>query len=204
MRDILELLFFPLLVIVVLVVLFLTCVVLPWTNRSRIHHLKAEMNELKNQLQQIFTFLKQEGVKIPLDIINLWQQRQYVQPFNRNSIPDLAAEDTVLKQHVTCSEKKAPNKQKEKVSFEQQFGASFSVWIGGIALALAGFFMIKYSIETGLLTETVRIVLGLIFGCGLLYAANWVRSKSHFANGTQIAQALFYIFAFLQLPAFMI
>src|SRR5215510_5245828 len=49
------------------------------------------------------------------------------------------------------------------VDLERQFGARLPVWIGGIALALAGFFLVRYTIEIGLLTETVRVVLGGIF-----------------------------------------
>ena len=36
-------------------------------------------------------------------------------------------------------------------SFEERFGASWVVWIGGIALALGGIFMVQYSIEAGLI-----------------------------------------------------
>lgn len=57
-------------------------------------------------------------------------------------------------------------------------------------MALAGFFLVKYSIETGLLSPTVRVALGMMFGGGLLYAADWVRKRPAFANGARIAQAL--------------
>ncbi|WP_333023933.1 DUF2339 domain-containing protein [Wolbachia endosymbiont of Pentidionis agamae] len=147
---------------------------------------------MKNQIQKISAFLKQDGMELSLDTkvqSDAHQQTQYVQPSSKKSIPDQITQEVKSKQFAACSKKQVPNKQKN-ISFEQQFGASFSVWIGGIALALAGFFMIKYSIETGLLNETVRIVLGLIFGCLLLYSANLVRSKPQFANGIRIAQAL--------------
>jgi uncharacterized membrane protein len=74
-------------------------------------------------------------------------------------------------------------------SFEEQFGAKLPVWIGGLALILAGFFLVKYSIETGLLSPVVRIVLGLCFGGGLLAAAQWVLRRS-VADGTRLAQVL--------------
>ncbi|MGX9891698.1 MULTISPECIES: DUF2339 domain-containing protein [unclassified Wolbachia] len=50
--------------------------------------------------------------------------------------------------------------------------------------------MVKYSIEIGLLGPNVRIILGLIFGISLLYAANWVHTRPKFANGMRIVQAL--------------
>lgn len=74
--------------------------------------------------------------------------------------------------------------------FERQFGGNAFVWLGGIALALAGFYMVKYSIEIGLLNPTVRLVLGFILGVAFLAGASAVRQRKNFANGTRIAQAL--------------
>ena len=62
--------------------------------------------------------------------------------------------------------------------------------VGGVALALAGFFLVKYSIEHDLLSPLARVLLGSALGVGLLGAAGWVRSKPDFANGRRIAQSL--------------
>ncbi len=74
--------------------------------------------------------------------------------------------------------------------FEREFGARLPVWIGAVALAFAGFFLVKYSIEMGLLGYTVRVVMGLIFGSCLLIAAEAIRQQPQFANGGRISQAL--------------
>ncbi|MEZ0259608.1 MAG: DUF2339 domain-containing protein [Alphaproteobacteria bacterium] len=75
--------------------------------------------------------------------------------------------------------------------FEWQFGRRLPVWIGGVAIALSGFYLVKYSIEQGLLTREVRIFLGFIMGCILIYGARYIRlQKSGMADGTRIAQAL--------------
>lgn len=84
----------------------------------------------------------------------------------------------------------ARKEEKEHGGFEIQFGAKLPVWFGGIALAFAGFYLVKYSIDVGLLTPFVRVVLGALFGLGLLAAGKFVRGKENFANGTRIAQAL--------------
>jgi uncharacterized membrane protein len=75
-------------------------------------------------------------------------------------------------------------------TFEQQFGVRLPVWLGGAALALAGFFLVKVSIERGWLSPPVRVILGLAFGAWLLYAADWMRRKDGTPNGFRIAQAL--------------
>ena len=51
------------------------------------------------------------------------------------------------------------------------------VWIGGLTLALGGFFMVRYSIEAGLLGPGVRTMLGGLFALALLAAGEWTRRK---------------------------
>jgi uncharacterized membrane protein len=77
-----------------------------------------------------------------------------------------------------------------RATLERQFGGRAFVWLGGIALAFAGFFLVKYSIDTGLLTEKVRVILGVLFGLALLGGSHWVRQQKDMADGTRIAQAL--------------
>jgi uncharacterized membrane protein len=49
------------------------------------------------------------------------------------------------------------------------------VWIGGLTLALGGFFLVRYSIEAGLLGPAVRTVLGGLFALALLIAGESTR-----------------------------
>ena len=60
---------------------------------------------------------------------------------------------------------------------EERLGTRWVVWIGGLALALGGFFMVRYSIEAGLLGPGVRVFLGGLFALGLLGAGEWTRRK---------------------------
>lgn len=83
----------------------------------------------------------------------------------------------------------APKPARSK-TLERQFGGRAFVWLGGVALALAGFFLVKYSIDTGLLTESVRVVLGILFGVALLAGSQAVRRREKIADGVRIAQAL--------------
>ena len=60
-------------------------------------------------------------------------------------------------------------------SFEERFGASWVVWIGGLALALGGIFMVQYSIEAGLIGPGVRVFLGGLLATALIAAGEWMR-----------------------------
>jgi uncharacterized membrane protein len=73
---------------------------------------------------------------------------------------------------------------------ERQFGAVLPVWIGGIALAFAGFFMVKYSIENALVGPTMRVILGGLLGGGLIAAAHWIGYRSRVESAERIAQSL--------------
>jgi uncharacterized membrane protein len=61
--------------------------------------------------------------------------------------------------------------------FEERIGTRWVVWVGGLTLALGGFFMVRYSIDAGLLGPGVRTMLGGLFALALLAAGEWTRRK---------------------------
>ena len=65
-----------------------------------------------------------------------------------------------------------------------------AVWIGGVALLMAGFFMIKYSIDSGWLTPAVRIWLTTTFGVALCVAGHLVTLKTTIRANKRIGQSL--------------
>ena len=65
--------------------------------------------------------------------------------------------------------------------FEERIGTRWVVWVGGLTLALGGFFLVRYSIEQGLLGPGVRVLLGGLFALALLAAGEWTRRKESFA-----------------------
>ena len=60
---------------------------------------------------------------------------------------------------------------------EQLLVENWLVWLGGATLALGGAFLVKVSIDYGLLTPVVRVVMGIALGFGLSVAAEWVRRR---------------------------
>jgi uncharacterized membrane protein len=66
--------------------------------------------------------------------------------------------------------------------FEERLGTRWVVWIGGLTLALGGFFLVRYSIEAGLVGPRVRIMLGGLFALALLGAGEWTRRKESISD----------------------
>ena len=68
------------------------------------------------------------------------------------------------------------------MGFEERFGTQWVVWIGGLALALGGFFLVRYSIEQGLLGPGVRVTLGALLAIALIGFGEWERRNSRLAG----------------------
>jgi uncharacterized membrane protein len=74
--------------------------------------------------------------------------------------------------------------------FEDIFGRLLPIWAGGVTLAVAGFFIVRYSIEAGLLTPPVRVLLSFLFGIGLLVGAEAAYRFERFVADERVRQAL--------------
>jgi uncharacterized membrane protein len=199
-------------VLIVLAILGLVLVylILPWINFGKIQVLRREIAHLKRDMAQLQTRSKVPGD----DGAAQFQaeantepaegghrvEKTYMRPPEPITSPSTASASEGGSFNSGISRKRPLNLHSETPAenpveersegFEHQFGRRASVWLGAVALALAGFFLVKYSIEIGLLSPTVRVTMGIIFGSGLLYAGNHIRMKPGFANGRRIAQAL--------------
>jgi uncharacterized membrane protein len=75
--------------------------------------------------------------------------------------------------------------------FEQKLVENWLVWLGGAALALGGAFLVKLSIDYGLLTPAVRVFLAAMLGIALSGGAEWLRRREPAdATASYVPQAL--------------
>ncbi|SIO31052.1 DUF2339 domain-containing protein [Halodesulfovibrio marinisediminis] len=168
------------------------------TNRTLINKLLEEAERLNSIVQELTTILEIEGSYAPETLKT--ELSLHVTPAYDVPAPAIATENAVAdgeeleftfeKEEPVSTPDEAKPTSKGNIGFEQQFGVRLPVWIGGIALTLSGFFLVKYSIDMNLLTPPIRVILGGLLGGILLYGAEWVRRKPHFANGIRIAQSL--------------
>ncbi|ANU07084.1 DUF2339 domain-containing protein [Paraurantiacibacter namhicola] len=100
--------------------------------------------------------------------------------------------DTELDAGIEEADEAAPRSayKAPEFDFEEIFGRRLPIWAGGIALAVAGIFLVLYSIENGLVTEPVRVALSFVFGIGLLGAAEAAHRMAHRVSDPRVGQAL--------------
>jgi uncharacterized membrane protein len=71
----------------------------------------------------------------------------------------------------------APPDAVGRPGLEETLGTRGAVWVGGIALALGGLFLVRYSIEQNLLSPVTRVALGGLFALLLAGAGEWLRRR---------------------------
>ncbi|MDH3283479.1 MAG: DUF2339 domain-containing protein, partial [Acidobacteriota bacterium] len=91
----------------------------------------------------------------------------------------------------------APTPAPKGPGMEERLGARLPVWIGSVALALAGVFIVKYTFDRGLLGPTTRVAFGLIFGVSLLAFGEWFRRKDRRIAAGVTAAAIADLYASL-------
>ena len=70
----------------------------------------------------------------------------------------------------------------QQIGFEERFGTRWVVWVGGVALALGGIFLVRYTIQQGLIGPGVRVFLGACWPLALVAAGEWTRRKENLSG----------------------
>ena len=96
--------------------------------------------------------------------------------------PATAEPETATPEVETAASAAPPSLPPAEPGFEERIGTRWVVWIGGLTLAIGGFFLVRYSIEAGLLGPRVRVVLGGLFALALLGAGEWTRRKESISD----------------------
>lgn len=68
------------------------------------------------------------------------------------------------------------------MGFEERLGTQWTVWVGGVALAFGGFFLVRYSIEQGWFGPGMRVFLGGLLALALIAAGEWARRRENLSG----------------------
>ncbi|MER9946760.1 DUF2339 domain-containing protein [Mesorhizobium sp. M0047] len=69
----------------------------------------------------------------------------------------------------------APARAARQSDVETALGTRWAVWVGGIALALGGLFLIRYTIEAGIFGPGVRLTMAAVLGLVLVAGGEFIR-----------------------------
>ncbi|WP_158298855.1 DUF2339 domain-containing protein [Sphingomonas psychrotolerans] len=119
---------------------------------------------------------------VPLETVDILP----VEPVAETPAPDCDVEP--VEPYWPTPESREPGPR--SFSFEDVFGRYLPIWAGGVTLAVAGFLIVKYSIDAGLLSPLVRVICGLLFGAGLIAVAELALRKDDLVRDARIRQAL--------------
>ena len=93
------------------------------------------------------------------------------------------------------NETSAPEKEKAPFDFKQTavfnfLGRNLNVWLAAGAGLLGVFFFIKYSVDNGLLSPAVRLILAAVAGAAAIIGGEILFKREKVANNERIAQVL--------------
>jgi len=90
--------------------------------------------------------------------------------------PEPVASEPEAEPDFTPSDQPTPPVAAAPVTtLEERLGTRWAVWVGGLALALGGVLLVRYSIEQGVFGPGVRVALGALFSLALVAAGEWFR-----------------------------
>ncbi|MFK0163732.1 DUF2339 domain-containing protein [Rhizobium sp. NPDC090279] len=153
----------------------------------RIRQLEARVLELQNALAgKVPTAAANESIPTTDSVLHAAEEpiedeaKAAIEDASETDIeaPALAARSTADTFEEAAAPLAGQTPAQAKESLESTIGARWAVWVGGIALALGGIFMVKYSIESGLLSPGVRLVLAALFGLALIAAGEAIRRRA--------------------------
>ena len=89
--------------------------------------------------------------------------------------PDKEVEDAVAAAPALPKPRPIPTAPKKPRRLEERLASNWLVWLGGLALACAGYFLVMYAVERGLLGPRGRIIAGTIMGVSLIGLGEFIR-----------------------------
>ncbi|MEN8743360.1 MAG: DUF2339 domain-containing protein [Lentimonas sp.] len=181
----------------------LAALILPWVNLGRLNRHRTELNRLKFELHQLKNASAQpvepvesgEHSVVSKPVVELDSEEAVSSappPIPKIAqLPELSPGVFVVSEDLLPAAAAAHAKADTKVEEEpQDWFSKIAVWVGGIALLMAGFYMVKYSIDSGWLTPAVRVGLTAVFGILLCASGLCIGIKAKLAGSERIGQAL--------------
>lgn len=83
--------------------------------------------------------------------------------------------------------------RRDGTTLERDLASRWLVWVGGVALALGGIFLVKFGVEHSVLGPTGRVLAGGALGLALLLGSEWLRRHSAPVLDQRLGQKADYV-----------
>jgi uncharacterized membrane protein len=100
-----------------------------------------------------------------------------------------AADEPAPEAQQAEPEMPTPRPPRDYGDLEKRFGTQWVVWVGGLALALGGIFLVRYSIEQGIFGPGLRIALGGVLALILIGLGELARRREIVAGLAELPRA---------------
>lgn len=151
-----------------------------------VRNLTLRLNALAHridELERVRLPLMDQAASLPVTKAPNEVREPVPAPSARRSLEPVAPVDVPVAAQPTRQRFTRPN-------LEALIGARLPVWIGAAALIVAGFFLVRYAIESGLLGPGIRTFAAGLFAVALIAASEAARRWPVTAEDPRVAQAL--------------
>lgn len=147
---------------------------------SRIERLETELRSLRRQLES--GFKNPSNAKAKQSAAESASQIPKSEPINIKAatlarIPKTLSPSKAARPMEPKREHIPPKPIPKRRSFEEEIGARWAVWVGGLTLALGAIFLLRFAVEAGVFTPSMRVGLAALMGVTSLGAGEFLRRK---------------------------
>ena len=165
--------------------------------RESIARLESEIAEIKRRMRTLQDRPREEGVTPPAPAatpVSPAAPRPPVPPAPRPPAPPSPPPTPSLPPPPPPAPRPAepPEPSPEPrppIDWERWIGIRGAAVLGGIVLALAGLLFFQYSVQHGLITPPMRVVLGLAVGIASIAGSEWLRPRGYRSTPEGLAGA---------------
>lgn len=137
-----------------------------WLTRADLKYLQRRIDELEGRLGEQTATSSLTTLAAPLQLEPVPQPRLRAAAKVRQAAIVTAAAPPPEPESESEREPRAP--PFADLSFEGLVGGKLPIWVGGIALVFAGFFLVRYTIEAGLFGPGARSIVATFFALAMI------------------------------------
>lgn len=175
---------------VALLLLVLTGAVLGWVSILRLRDIEKTLEAVKRQIAELQQSQQDNGGTVkPQVLASEAKDKELEDSEPLPPKPDVHPDEELISLEFPPVEQEAgilgsSEREMADAGLEETRGwlrnisNNWMIWLGGACVGLAGIFLVKYSIDTGLLGPKQRVLLAVIVGAGLHGLAEWLRRRT--------------------------